>query len=63
MTGPVDSVIGMKREIILERFLTQRPQPFRVATQNMQLQGLVLKIDAQGRCQAIHRVQLPLKSA
>jgi len=27
MTGPVDSVIGMKREIILERFLTQRPQP------------------------------------
>ena len=53
MTGPIDSVIGMKREIILERFLTQRPQPFRVATQNMQLQGLVLKIDAQGRCQEI----------
>jgi hypothetical protein len=63
MTGPVDSVIGMKREIILERFLTQRPQPFRVATQNMQLQGLVLKIDAGGRCQEIQRVQLPLKSA
>jgi len=63
MTGPVDSVIGMKREIILERFLTQRPQPFRVATQNMQLQGVVLKIDAQGRCQEVQRVQLPLKSA
>jgi hypothetical protein len=63
MTGPVDSVIGMKREIILERFLTQRPQPFRVATQNMQLQGVVLKIDAQGRCQEVRRVQLPLKSA
>jgi hypothetical protein len=61
MTGPVDSVIGMKREIILERFLTQRPQPFRVATQNMQLQGVVLKIDVQGRCQEVHRVQLPLK--
>ena len=53
----------MKREIILERFLTQRPQPFRVATQNMQLQGVVLKIDAQGRCQEVRRVQLPLKSA
>jgi metallophosphoesterase (TIGR00282 family) len=63
MTGPVDSVIGMKREIILERFLTQRPQPFRVATQNMQLQGVVLKIDGQGRCQEVRRVQLPLKSA
>jgi metallophosphoesterase (TIGR00282 family) len=63
MTGPVDSVIGMKREIILERFLTQRPQPFRVATQNMQLQGVVLTIDPLGRCQEVRRVQLPLKSA
>jgi calcineurin-like phosphoesterase len=52
----------MKREIILERFLTQRPQPFRVATQNMQLQGVVLKIDARGRCQEVNRVQLRLKS-
>jgi calcineurin-like phosphoesterase len=34
-----------------------------VATQNMQLQGVVLKIDPQGRCQEIRRVQLPLKSA
>jgi calcineurin-like phosphoesterase len=62
MTGPVDSVIGMKREIILERFLTQRPQPFRVATQNMQLQGVVVKIDMQGRCQEVNRVQMRLKS-
>jgi len=62
MTGPLNSVIGMKTEIILERFLTQRPQPFRVATQNMQLQGVVLKIDPQGRCQEVNRVQLRLKS-
>ncbi len=61
MTGPVDSVIGMKREIILERFLTQRPQPFKVATQNIQLQGVVLKIDAHGHCQELIRLQLPLK--
>jgi metallophosphoesterase (TIGR00282 family) len=62
MTGPVDSVIGMKKEIILERFLSQLPQPFKVATQNIQLQGVILKIDAQGRCQEISRVHLPLKS-
>jgi metallophosphoesterase (TIGR00282 family) len=61
MTGPVDSVIGMKREIILERFLTQRPQPFKVATQNLQLQGVVLDIDPQGRCRQVTRVILPLK--
>jgi metallophosphoesterase (TIGR00282 family) len=62
MTGPVDSVIGMNREIIVERFLTQRPHPFKVATQNLQLQGVVLKIDAGGRCQEITRVVMPLKS-
>jgi hypothetical protein len=62
MTGPVDSVIGMKREIILERFLSQRPQPFKVATQNVQLQGVVLKLDSQGRCREISRVQEPLKA-
>jgi calcineurin-like phosphoesterase len=62
MTGPVDSVIGMKREIILERFLTQRPQPFKVATQNLQLQGVVLKIGPQGRCREVIRVLLPIKA-
>jgi metallophosphoesterase (TIGR00282 family) len=62
MTGPVDSVIGMKREIILERFLSQRPQSFKVATQNLQLQGVLLKIDPQGHCQEITRLQLPLKT-
>jgi calcineurin-like phosphoesterase len=61
MTGPVDSVIGMKREIILERFLTQLPQPFKVATQNIQLQGVILKVGPEGRCLEISRVNLPLK--
>jgi metallophosphoesterase (TIGR00282 family) len=62
MTGPVDSVIGMKKEVILERFLSMRPQPFKVASQNLQLQGVVLNIDSQGRCREITRLQLPLKS-
>ncbi len=61
MTGPVDSVIGMRREIILERFLTARPQPFRVADQNIQLQGVVLQVDSQGRCRELTRLQLRLK--
>ncbi len=29
----------------------------------MQLQGVVLKIDAGGRCREVIRVQLPLKAA
>lgn len=62
MTGPLNSVIGMKTEVILERFLTQRPQPFKVASQNVQLQGVVLKLDPQGRCQEITRIQAGLKN-
>ncbi len=62
MTGPINSVIGMKTEVILERFLTQRPQSFKVASQNIQLQGVVLKLDDQRRCQEIFRLQEGLKN-
>jgi hypothetical protein len=61
MTGPMNSVIGMKKEVILERFLSQRPQPFKVATQDIQLQGVVLTVGADGRCQEISRVMMGLK--
>ncbi len=61
MTGPLHSVIGMKKEVILERFLSQRPQPFKVATQDIQMQGVLLKVDAAGRCQEISRIQMALK--
>jgi metallophosphoesterase (TIGR00282 family) len=61
MTGPINSVIGMKTEVILERFLTQRPQPFKVAHHNIQLQGVVLKFDGAGHAQEIIRVQEGLK--
>jgi metallophosphoesterase (TIGR00282 family) len=62
MTGPINSVIGMKTEVILERFLTQRPQSFKVASQNIQLHGVVLKLDDQRRCQEIFRLQEGLKN-
>jgi len=61
MTGPLNSVIGMKKEVILERFLSQRPQPFKVATQNIQMQGVVVQVDEEGRCQEIQRLQMSLK--
>lgn len=45
MTGPIDSILGMKKENIIERFLTQRPTRFEVASGAPQLQGVVLTID------------------
>ncbi|MFO7568653.1 MAG: TIGR00282 family metallophosphoesterase [Smithellaceae bacterium] len=61
MTGPFDSVIGIKKEAIIERFLTQIPNRFEVAKNDVRLQGVVMDIDAQsGRAQAIERVSVRL---
>lgn len=56
MTGPFDSVIGIKKEEILERFLTQIPNKFDVAKGDVRLQGVVLDVDEQsGRSRSIER--------
>jgi metallophosphoesterase (TIGR00282 family) len=57
MTGPFDSVIGIKKEEILERFLTQIPNKFDVAKGDVRLQGVVLDIDeTNGRSRGIERI-------
>lgn len=57
MTGPRDSVIGMSREIVLQRFLTQLPMRFEVAGGPAQLNGVLIEIDPEsGRASAIRRV-------
>ena len=40
MTGPADSVIGVKKEIAIDRFLTQLPHKFEVAKKDLVLEGL-----------------------
>ncbi|MGZ3445026.1 MAG: YmdB family metallophosphoesterase, partial [Myxococcaceae bacterium] len=62
MCGPLDSVIGIKKELSIERFLTQRPNQYEVAKNLVYLQGVVLDIDdATGKARGITRVreQLP----
>lgn len=62
MTGAVDSVIGMKKEIAIERFLTQVPHKLEVAKKNIQLQGVVLEIEEEtGVCLSIERINLGLE--
>jgi metallophosphoesterase (TIGR00282 family) len=61
MTGPFDSVIGIKKDTIIERFLTQIPNRFDVAKNDIRLQGVVIDIDAQsGRANAIERISVKL---
>lgn len=63
MTGPFDSIIGIRKEIILERFLKQIPNKFEVAKGDIRLQGVVLDIDElTGKCQRIERLTVPFTS-
>ena len=58
MCGPLDSVIGIKKELSVERFLTQRPTPYEVAKNLVYLQGVVVDIDDQtGKARSITRVR------
>jgi 2',3'-cyclic-nucleotide 2'-phosphodiesterase len=58
MVGPLDSVIGVRKELSLARFLSQRPMGFEVAKNLVYLQGVVIDIDdGTGRARAIERVR------
>lgn len=62
MCGPWDSVIGVSKELVLERFLTQRPVRFEPARHDVWLQGAIVEIDdATGRARSITRVQEKLE--
>jgi len=58
MCGPEDSVLGVKTEPVLQRFLTQMPARFDVATGTVIVQGGIVDVDeATGRASAIRRVR------
>jgi metallophosphoesterase (TIGR00282 family) len=62
MTGPLASVIGIRKQVALERLLTQIPWKFDVATEEIELQGVVVEIDSKtGKSKDIKRIRVPLK--
>lgn len=58
MTGPYDSVLGVEKETIINRFLTNMPARFDVDTKGRaQLNGCVVTIDKQtGKAKKIERI-------
>jgi len=64
MTGPHDSVIGVRAEIAVRRFLTQTPIRFKPAEENVKLCGAIVAVnEGSGKAEHIERLQLDLKSA
>lgn len=58
MTGPFTSVIGREVEPVLERFITQRPTRFNVATEGLEMHGVLIEVDeGTGKATSIKRVQ------
>jgi hypothetical protein len=61
MTGPYNSVIGRRIDQIIHRFLSGMPTRFEMATEDLQLHGVVLDVDSKtGRANSIERVQRKL---
>jgi len=64
MTGPFDSVIGVKKEQAIQKFLTLLPTRCEPAGGDVRLNGVHLDIDeATGLCRHIERIQLALEPA
>ena len=61
-TGPHESVLGREIEPVIQRFLTNTPQKFGVASERILLQGAVIEIDdATGKAVKIQRVSEAIK--
>jgi 2',3'-cyclic-nucleotide 2'-phosphodiesterase len=59
MTGPSDSVIGVKKEDAITRFLTQRPHRFEIPKGPAQLDAVAIEIDQKtGRAVKIDRIKM-----
>lgn len=58
MTGPHESVIGMRKEPVLERFLSGRPTRFEAASKGLRLEGALVTLNPEtGRSENIMRIQ------
>jgi len=58
ITGPFDSVIGVRPELAIQRFVTGLPNRFEPARGRSRVQGALIRVDPEsGRAVAIERVQ------
>ena len=58
MTGPVDSILGMGKQQVLERFLTGIPVRLQPGSGEFELCGALVETDERGRAQSIERIRL-----
>lgn len=60
MTGPYESVIGMRKEVAIKRFMTATPHKFEMASHDVRLCAVHVRIDRQtGKATSITQVIFP----
>ena len=60
MTGPYESIIGVRIDKVLKRFLLQTPASFEVAKKDVRLAAVVIDIDEEtGKARGIERLLIP----
>lgn len=58
MTGPKDSILGIKPDAVIKKFLTQMPVRFEVASGAMQVNGVFLELLANGKAKTIEPITI-----
>jgi calcineurin-like phosphoesterase len=56
MTGPYDGVIGIEKQIVIDKFLKQMPAKFEVARGDVRLSAVLIEADSNGRALSIRRI-------
>ncbi|MFW5787506.1 MAG: TIGR00282 family metallophosphoesterase [Halanaerobiales bacterium] len=57
LTGAVDSILGMKKEGVIEKYVTKLPQRFEVGTGQCKLEGAILEINEKNaKTEQINRI-------
>jgi len=59
MTGSIDSVIGVRKEEAITKFLSQLPKKFEVAKNNLRLNAVVISVDeGSGKAVSVERINI-----
>ncbi|MFY0542699.1 TIGR00282 family metallophosphoesterase [Brevibacillus sp. H7] len=59
MCGPMDGILGMEREAVIKKFLTQLPVRFEVATGPAQLNAVLITLDKNtGQTRKLERIRI-----
>jgi metallophosphoesterase (TIGR00282 family) len=60
MTGPHDSVIGVKADLAIRRMRTGMPVRFEPASGGVRIEGVVVECNAEGRALSCEAVRVPV---